>query len=679
MPFVPDELHPLLAVFLCLDEPVDQSVLSCILGSTVQLWIDTALSKGILSSQIARLEGEDPNVVYALNSENLPNTASDDAFAKESRDSLHQKIGRRLIRSGVHSELAIKQLLMAEESFFASASDDTKCTTADTCLQVGTAACRKVDYEQAIKVLDFGIELLTQCLHPWKRHYALALSLYQAAAEAEQWASDYDKAMKAIKEVQMNARSFRDTLVVTASEIAILTASNKTKDAAMLGLEVLEKLNHPLPRRRSKAFVLFRLFKVKRMLDRKTEQMILRMPDMVDEDIGHAMKILSLLFSAVYVDDPWLLTLTVAEMIALTIKHGLCNLSAPAFAFYGTLLGRFGDMERALKYAKLALALYERFPVKEWLPRTYLAVYGGVYSCRKAMESVDPLLQSYHVGLETGDTEFAFIAVSLYMHMLVVTGKPFYAIREEGNQFLAEARKRNQGALLTVIPMLTVPMQFFENISGEIVDPLCLTGTYFDEHDKSGGASSLDPAMFSVLYMFKMILAFLQGNFRLAVEHSRAVDIGDFRSAHVIVVNGIFYRSLSLMALCRATGCSRRKTIREVNRLRKLLWKRAITIPDICTPKLYLIDGELAWIKEGNDAFFHFRSALNCAVSEGKLFDEGLAHESLGMYLLTRNSEFDDAMKHLIAAKDAYQRSGAVIKVHQLQRFIEAKKTPIHS
>jgi predicted ATPase len=91
----------------------------------------------------------------------------------------------------------------------------------------------------------------------------------------------------------------------------------------------------------------------------------------------------------------------------LTLLYGLSPVSAVGFGFYSAILSMITkDINGGYRYAKLALALLDKFHAKEWIPRVYMGVFGHAYSYRRSLRSAYPKLQEAHeTGLETGDIE----------------------------------------------------------------------------------------------------------------------------------------------------------------------------------------------------------------------------------------------------------------------------------
>jgi len=409
---IPVELRPLLAVAVCLEEPMREDVLACVLRvSSVSELIEMAADRGILvhagetgakQQKYKFGNGEKRDAVKRI-------LLMDEADLQE----MHQRIGRRILRSGLDSALALEHFRLAEDSLQSSSSEEKYYQLAEACLDVGKEFFRSSDFRSAAETLNFGVRLLNRSSRRWRDHYDLSLALYQASAEANHCVSDYDKAMTNIQEVKKNARTFRDTVTVCATEIYILGMKGRRNEAIDVGLVTLRKLGvHICPRPR-KMHLIIGMIKLHYLVRRKTREHILRLPEMTDETSIAAMQMLNLTYSLVFSARPTLIPLVVFHVIKLTLEHGASVMSSVGFAVCGMILCGSGDTDIGLRYAEVALDLYARFPAREWLPRVYAGVYGGVYACAKSpVLSLAPLRHGHRVGLETGDTEVSCTRVT---------------------------------------------------------------------------------------------------------------------------------------------------------------------------------------------------------------------------------------------------------------------------
>lgn len=74
------------------------------------------------------------------------------------------------------------------------------------------------------------------------------------------------------------------------------------------------------------------------------------------------------------------------------------------FAFYASVLVRFGKTREGLFYGKLARQIMEKYPVKEFEARTTIALWGNVMTESEPLrQCVDPYMSAHHAALSTGD------------------------------------------------------------------------------------------------------------------------------------------------------------------------------------------------------------------------------------------------------------------------------------
>jgi predicted ATPase len=152
--------------------------------------------------------------------------------------------------------------------------------------------------------------------------------------------------------------------------------------------------------------IVLSMLKLRHLVRKQTPEHVLRLQEMTDETSIAAMQLLNLTYSLVFSARPALVPVVVFHVIKLTLEHGASVMSSVGFAVCAMILCGSGDTDIGLRYAELALDLYARFPVREWLPRVYAGVYGGAYACAKSPAlSLAPLRHGHRIGLETGDTE----------------------------------------------------------------------------------------------------------------------------------------------------------------------------------------------------------------------------------------------------------------------------------
>lgn len=198
-----------------------------------------------------------------------------------------------------------------------------------------------------------------------------------------------------------------------------------------------------------------------------------------------------------------------------------------------------------------------------------------------------------------------------------------------------------------------------------------VNGEYCDE-EKLDLKELSHVVMSQLLPLYKMILAYLFGDYKSAVRQSRlCAGIEDIKSGHVAFTYASLFHALSAIALYRETGTKRRHAIRITRYHTRRLKARALLIPSICSGKLFLLQGELAWVKGNHrSVLFEYSNAISCSADHGILMDQALANERLGRYMLERG-DIERASLYFQEARATFQKWGANAKSDHLTKEME--------
>ena len=194
-----------------------------------------------------------------------------------------------------------------------------------------------------------------------------------------------------------------------------LGARDKLSEAKAHCIIVLKKLGEVFPKKPTKAHVVLAVLKLRKRITGVTDEELLRLPKMSDVNKLAVMQILNVMFLNVYFADPLLAPLVAVRMVILSLDHGLSSISSAGFAIFGALSCSCGsDIEFGYRCGQLALQLLEMFKCAEFLPRVYSAVYGFINSWKfDYSAALEPLRCAHHIGLETGDIEFAMVNATI--------------------------------------------------------------------------------------------------------------------------------------------------------------------------------------------------------------------------------------------------------------------------
>ncbi len=224
-------------------------------------------------------------------------------------------------------------------------------------------------------------------------------------AEVSYCTGRLDEIFSLLDEVMENALSFDDTLQARSTKVYALGTCARMNEAIDLGLETLKRLGEELSPHPTLFESSFALWRVRRLLGKRSDQSILRLPQMEDTNKMAAMQFLNLLLCPALYMNPKLLGLLSIRMVKITLEHGLCPVSAVGFAWYG--MARCGggcNVQEGYRFGKLSLQIYDSYQTDAWLGRVSAAHWGAISSwIDPADVALELLRRAYHVGMGTGE------------------------------------------------------------------------------------------------------------------------------------------------------------------------------------------------------------------------------------------------------------------------------------
>ncbi|MCG8455731.1 MAG: hypothetical protein MI919_05575, partial [Holophagales bacterium] len=538
-------------------------------------------------------------------------------------------------------------------------------------LRAGLQAKQASAFEAAFGYLRTGIELLGD--DPW-RCYELSLALHVEAAEMAYNQGELETMDSLLEPVFENARELQHTIRPYAIRINAFKAQNQLHDAIDLGLEVLAKLGERFPSRPILPLVLADLAKTRWMLLGKDNDHLASLPDMEDPSALAAIRILNDISSPVYWARPQILPFVIFRQVQLSLRHGVAPTSAFSFAAYGLLMcGVLGAMREGYRFGQLTLRLLDRFEAKEWLSQAYTPVYALINHWNEHVHrSLEPLIYSYRVGLETGAMEYACINANIYCIHVFLGGRPLERIETEMEAY---SRRMQEYRQETNVFYNEVYRQAALNLLGRSADPVVLDGDAYDRATRM--AQSLErqdrTGTFQVHFL-ELILCYLFHASREAVEHGEAAEpLLDAVVAKFEVPNHAFYLGLAALdrlASGEVSGAEAARLRRHARRSRSRFRKWAKTAPENHLHKLHLLDAEHhRWRGRHDEAGLAYDRAIAAASEQAYLQEEALACERAALHYLGRGAE-TLAEHFLKRAHQAYREWGAEAKLqHLAERF----------
>ncbi|HEY9296123.1 MAG TPA: serine/threonine protein kinase, partial [Phormidium sp.] len=290
-------------------------------------------------------------------------------------------------------------------------------------LQAGQKTKAAIAYTVAKNYLATAREWLAA--YSWQINYDLTLVLYLETTEVAYLCGEFEQVESWVTIVLQEAKTVLDT--VKAYEIKIQTgiAQNQLLEAINTALQVLQRLGISFPATPIQADIQLELDTIKSLFDDKPIEDLIHLPDMTEQDKLAAMRILSKIAIPAYIAAPNLMPLLTFKQVNLSIQYGNALASPFAYANFGLILcGIVGDIESGYQFGQLALEILSQSNSHPLKARALNIVNNFIIHRKEhTRELLQPLLEGYQSGLETGDLEFAAYCAYTYCFQCYANGK----------------------------------------------------------------------------------------------------------------------------------------------------------------------------------------------------------------------------------------------------------------
>jgi len=657
---MPDKTQTVLMTGACLGATFDLALLSKVLdGVDVLDAIQMAIEKNIVNydEQLNRCtfsHDQMQQAAYAL-------------VADSEKALVHLTIGRRLLETFRRKNILDHIFLVTDQMVRGSSlleNGEEKNQLATLCLRAGIEAARSGDFKTSSVHFWQGIGLLRK--RHWRDEYDLSLELYSSVAETEYCIAGFEKMDKAVEEVLANGRSSTDKLRAHSAKIYLLWAQGKPDESIDLGISVLSALGVEFPSKIGKVHVLGSILKTKFLLRKMSYSDFLAIGDMKDPIMIAAMGIMNhILIYAGTIRTNTLMPLLATRIIQMSLKYGVCVISAYGISAYGVLLNLMGDYENGYRMGRISLSILSRYQHSTtWVSRVYLAFYGYISPWTRPVSiSLDPLLEAHDLGIKNGDIEAAMLAVRLYDMLAFFSGAPLSQMTEKLNCHADKMEKFNQRTyLLGTNLQLNLIKCFTGAISGNLIAELASDDILHEQKCKKYYPFNAQHQLWT------LIVAYHFGDIDIALKAVISIPQHEtWLRMHILFVMKVFYNALVSLeaAWIRPTPHKQRKNnISVAKNNRKKLQKLCTINPKNCTNKLLLLDAELAGLRGARAELIldMYDRAISVAGVEGFIHEQALASERASVFM-RRRGDASGSKKYFNRAVALYKEWGATRKV----------------
>jgi len=492
---MPQELQAVLMIASCLGFHFDTELLKLMFDGN-EIWesltkipekndIDVLLVTAVEEGILDKVVDMGHSVVYKFSHDHVQDSSYSLLPTGKDLEIFHLRIGELLLKKMSSSGKSQRErLLFSIVNQFNRVSKDTfqsgkKLELAKLNYQAAKIAAASSAFSPTLKYLRNAIDFITGS-NPWTHHYDFMLELCTLSMGIELSIGNEDACNDLINEVLKNAKSLEDKIPVYLIKMKLLVSIGKPLiDTMDVGFDVLSMLGEKIPRKvslydSSKAFL-----KTKFMLRNLSDAVLIAIPVMTNKRKIAAVEIISFLFGSSNFRGSRHQPLLVFRLVQLSIKYGFCSISPVALAMYGAFLcGPLNDMKNGIRFGKIALSMLERVEKTDKSLAIYMVHTFINHMTEPIYKSLDPLLNSYESGMQTGEIIGAVGSIVSYCETYVMAGLPLAPIEKDirlYHQLLVEYEQKQ--ALDMLLPM----WQFVLNLLGKSEDPSKLTGEVMDQ------------------------------------------------------------------------------------------------------------------------------------------------------------------------------------------------------
>ena len=532
-------------------------------------------------------------------------------------------------------------------------------------------------YGAAQDLVTIGMELLSE--EPWQNQYELSLKLHQMAADVACLKADFEGAIAQVQQVLEQAQTVLDKVPVYMVQVRVLTAQNQLAEAIAIAAQAITELGVQFPDDITPSLIAQTLQTVETELEGTVIEDLVNLPVMTDPKTIAAMELLGMIMPMVFIAKPTFLPFVCAKIVSLSLQFGNTPVSSVGYTTYGLVLATgLGQVDRGYRLGKMSLTLIDRLNTKAYKCLSILFFAACVQHQKESMTSMAALLkQGYLTGIEAGDFLYLGYCLAHYFYAYFYGGKELSGLQAEVDQFCSAIASSKQDNALAYLQMTS---EFLERLLVTHRQPALLIGDRYDEtkifpkHLQNQQLTDL-----GIAYTYKLILAYLFGDYGLALEYLNEVKQYLDNIVGMLHIPAIhFYGGLTCLAVAIGKPENERlELLALVEQHHSSLSTWAENAPMNYQHKLDLLTAEKhRFLGNFLEAINGYERAIAGAKANGFIQEEALAYELAAQFYLDWGKE-KIAASYMQEAYYGYARWGAKAKVVDLEQRYAQLLQPI--
>lgn len=671
---LPSATLEILKVAACIGNPIQLHILSRVCKQPApaianNLW--QALNEGLLLPLGESHQFDSETQAHRIQYRFIHDRVQQAAYSLINEDdltSLHYQIGQ-VLKASLPNQNSGRRLFDITNHLNQSLSlintNEEQVELADLNLKTGIRARQSAAFESAFEYFNQGLRLVENDQLGNKK---LLRSLQKNAADTAYIKADFDYLDQLLDKAIPLTENLIDRVQLEELHIQAFIAQNKFSKALEVAINLLAQLNVPIPLEPKDSTIALSQAKLSLLLWRFSDKNILDLPVIKDPKKLAAMSLLANMFGVVKFSSSGLRPLVMAKEVELTLRYGLSEESAMAFAGYGGVLcGKYKKIEQGVRLGKLSLKLAERFSGKGEHKSLYL--YNAYIRHYKEHLKLcaESLYKSHIKALESGDIEWSAYSLAAYIQYEFTLAPDLKSFAHQLKQYTLQLNESGQKQSLHYTLMT---QQAVEALSkGEF--PANLNGEHYNEEEMLADyRNNTHKTAICLHFYYKGILAFIYHQHKEAETFlNEAIEYHPYISGTYAAPYLSFFNILNTLILIEESSI-----LEQVPRIKaaKQYLKAVAKLEKHCHENHHhhwlIIKAMILTVeKKYSSAIDYFDQAIEHTFNHGFILDRAVCLELTGMCYEKWGKE--TLHKHYIKqAYDTYTNWGALSKQKQLEQ-----------
>ncbi|MFB2968321.1 AAA family ATPase [Aerosakkonema sp. BLCC-F183] len=594
------------------------------------------------------------------------------------KQATHYQIGQLLLQQ-VSPEAREERIFEIVNQLNYGTSLISEQTQRNQLARLNLTACRKARtataYQAAHEYAAVGLSLLGE--NAWQQQYEMSLAFHELAAEVAMLCGDFEAMEKSIDIVTEQAHSLLEQVNVYRIRIQGKTSQRQLNEVLAIGINILQQLGANITESPTPVDIQQSIQEISELIGDREIADFVYLPVMTDANKIAITQIASSIMAAAYTCGSLLYPLLATLLVKLFLRHGNISLSASNYTCYSLVLCNMQNIDLATQFGNLALNVAAKFDDKATKLEVFFLLGSYILHRKSHLKEMLPLLsESYTLGLEVGNLEYAGYAVNHFCWISSWCGQPLANLEEETRTYYHALVQLKQ---LGTANYCLIYWQVNLNLLGLAEHPTILSGAAFQETEFLPRLQSAnDLCGLYVFHSYKLMLCFLFGEVELANNYALECRKYFMAGAGTVAEPGFyFYDSLVALALLSQPSSEGSTLLERVTENQTKLQHWADYAPMNHQHKVDLVEAEKCrFLGQKSTAIELYDKAILGAKENEYIQEEALANELAAKFYLNWNKE-KIAQIYMQEAYYCYARWGAKAKVADLEKRYPQLLAPI--